>query len=174
MVTYSVLEPPDASADRMESAEELVFIRDGFSFYAAALPPVWMLVKRMWLELAIYMGAAGLIAWAASAAGQIELGNAILLAAQIIFGFESGTLHCASLERRGWRHVGTVTGRNREDCERRFLEVWLPTRTEIPPPAAGSAPVASAPPSWTRRAFTQAKDAILRGPNAAAAADSKA
>jgi len=172
MVIYSVLEPPDAPADRLESAEELVFVRDGFSFYAAALPPVWMLVKRMWLELAIYMGAAGLIAWAASSAGQTELGNAILLAVQIIFGFESGALHSASLERRGWRPVGTVSGRNREDCERRFLEVWLPTRTEIPRPAAGSAPVAAAPPSWMRRAFTQAKDAILRGPNAPA--DSKA
>jgi len=168
MVTYSVLEPPDAPADRLESAEELVFIRDGFSAYAAALPPVWLIVKRMWVELGIYLGAAGLIAWIASATGHTELGNAILLAAQVIFGFESGVVHSASLERRGWRLVGTVSGRNRSDCERRFLEVWLPTRTEIPRPAGGVAPAISTPPSWTHEALAQAKDAIMRGRRALA------
>jgi hypothetical protein len=57
-----------------------------------------------------------------------------------------------------------VTGRNAEDAERRFLEVWLPTRTETPP-TPGADPLA--PPltqdSWRQTAMAQAKDAIVRG-----------
>lgn len=136
MATYSVLEPPDAPADRMASAERLAFIRDGFAPYAAALPPVWMLAKRMWIEFGIYMGLAASIAWFFTAIGHATIGNAVLLILQILFGFEAGILHAASLERRGWRLVGSVDGRNREDCERRFFEAWLPTYTTIPAPAA--------------------------------------
>lgn len=134
MATYAVLEPPNAPADRMESAERLAFIRDGFAPYAAALPPVWMLAKRMWIEFGIYMGLVGIVAWFFAAIGHAAIGNAALLIIQILFGFEAGLLHAASLERRGWRFVGSVDGRNREDCERRFLESWLPTYTTIPTP----------------------------------------
>ncbi|MBZ0209341.1 MAG: DUF2628 domain-containing protein [Hyphomicrobium sp.] len=162
MVIYSVHEPPNVSADRLESAEQLVFVKDGFSWFAAALPPIWLLMKRMWLEFAIYVGATGLLVWALTAAGAADLANAILLAAQIVFGFEAGALYSAALERRGWHLVGTVAGRNSEDCERRFLEVWLPTRTEIPRLGSGpAAPVAG--PTWAQTALAQAKDAIARG-----------
>lgn len=138
MATYAVLEPPNAPADRMESAERLAFIRDGFAPYAAALPPVWLLVKRMWIEFGIYMGLVGIIAWFFTAIGHGIIGNAVLLVIQILFGFEAGLLHAASLERSGWRFVGSVDGGNREDCERRFFEMWLPTYTTIPAPAVRS------------------------------------
>ena len=162
MVTYTVHEPPYASASRLESAEQLVFVHDGFSWFAALFPAIWLLMKRMWLEFAIFAAGAGFIVWAFTAAGAPETGNAILLAIQIVFGFEAGALYSAALERRGWRLVGTVSGHSREDCERRFLEVWLPTRTEIPPSEiANVAP--AAPPSWARTAITQARDALTRG-----------
>ena len=83
---------------------------------------------------------------------------------QIVFGFEAGALYSAALERRGWRLVGTVAGRNREDCERRFLEVWLPTHTDIPP-TVGPDPLAPAhaDASWSQTAIARAKDAVARG-----------
>ena len=170
MVTYIVHEPPNASANHLESAEQLVFTKDAFTWVAALLPAIWLLWKRMWIELVIFMMVAGLIVWAFTAAGAPDLGNAILLIVQIVFGFEAGELYGASLERRGWRLAGTVSGRNREDCERRFLEVWLPTRTEIPASETTSTPPRAAPPSWSQTALDQAKNFLERGRRAIARA----
>jgi hypothetical protein len=161
VVIYFVHEPPNASANRLESAEQLLFVKDGFSWFAALIPAVWMLTKRMWFEAILFMAFAGLLVWAFTAVGAPNMGNAILLAAQILFGFEANALYSAALERRGWRLVGTVSGYNREDSERRFLEVWLPTRTEIPAPVAAAAARPAA--SWARMAIAQAKNAIARG-----------
>ena len=171
MVIYTVHEPPTATANHLESAEELVFVKDGFSWLAALLPAIWLLWKRMWVELIVFMAVAGVIAWIFTRAGAPELGNAILLAIQIVFGFEAGALYSATLERRGWRLVGTVSGRNQEDCERRFLEVWLPTRTEIPTaPASADPSPRTAASSWSQAALKQAKDALTRGRSAIARA----
>jgi uncharacterized protein DUF2628 len=163
VVIYTVHTPPNVSSDRLESAEQLVFVKDGFSWWAALVPPVWLLSKRMWLEFAIYLAATALIVWAFTSAGAADAGNAILLIAQIVFGFEAGALYGAALERRGWRRVGTVSGRNAEDCERRFLEVWLPTHTEIPRSAPGVGPAVLPAQSWGQVALARAKDALARG-----------
>ncbi|WP_195930520.1 DUF2628 domain-containing protein [Hyphomicrobium album] len=168
MVTYTVYEPPHASANRLESAEQLVFVKDGYTIIGALLPPIWLLAKRMWLEFAVYIGGSGLLVWALTSAGATELANVLVLIIQIVFGFEAGALYGAALERRGWRLVGTVTGRGQEDSERRFLEVWLPTRTEIPPAPLGAATPAA--PSWTATALTRAKETIVRGRRAWAGA----
>jgi len=162
VVTFNVYEPPNVSADHLKSAEQLLFVKDGFSWLAALLPAFWLLWKRMWLELVVFVAGAGFVVWAFTAAGAPDAGNVILLIAQIILGFESGTLYGANLERRGYKLVGTVSGRGEEDCERRFLEVWLPTRTEIPASAPTDA-VPAATPSWSQTAIGQAKDAIARG-----------
>ncbi len=161
VVTYTVYEPPHASANRLESAEQLVFVKDSYTIIAALLPPIWLLAKRMWLEFVVYIGGSGLLVWALTSVGATDLSNALLLIIQIVFGFEAGALYGAALERRGWRLVGTVTGRGQEDSERRFLEVWLPTRTEIPPTPLGAATPAA--PSWTATALTRAKETIARG-----------
>jgi hypothetical protein len=168
VLTFDVYEPPNAPGNRLESAEQLVFVRDGFHWFAAGLPAFWLLVKRMWLEFIVFVGGAGLLVWAFTAAGAPNVGSAILIIAQIVLGFEAGTLYGASLERRGYRFVGTVSGRSAEDCERRMLEVWLPTHTEIPPENPASepfAPRAQSPgmPTWAQTAFGQAKDQLARG-----------
>ncbi len=167
MVIYTVHEPPNASANRLESAEQLLFVKDGFSWLAALLPAVWMLWKRMWLELIVFMALAGLIVWMSTKLGAPDLGNGILLAMQVLFGFEAGNLYSASLERRGWPLVGTVSGNSREDCERRFLEVWLPTHTEIPAAPTVTTGIGGRP-SWTQTALAQAKGVFKRGDRAPA------
>jgi len=170
VVTYTVYEPPYASANRLESAEQLVFVKDGYTIIAALLPPVWLLAKHMWLEFILYVGGTVLLVWALTSIGATDLSNALLLIIQMVFGFEAGALYGAALERRGWRLVGTVTGRGQEDSERRFLEVWLPTHTEIPPVPLGA--TTPAPPSWAATALTHAKETIARGRRAWAGAPS--
>ena len=109
MVIFTVHEPPNGSANRLDSAERLVFVKDGFSWLAATVPPLWLLWKRMWLEFAIYAGTTGLLVWLLTTSGATNLSNALLLIVQIVFGFEAGALYSAALERRGWRLVGTVS-----------------------------------------------------------------
>ena len=54
MIVYTIYEPPHPPADRSDHAISLVFIKDGFSWLAAAMAPIWMLLHSLWLVLAIY------------------------------------------------------------------------------------------------------------------------
>jgi hypothetical protein len=126
MIAYTVHEPPNPPADRIDRAAGLKFVRDGFSLMAALLGPVWMVAHGLWLVLLVYL----LIAIAVGAAGVAGLGAGwafvLVGALNLIVGFEWSSLRRWTLERRGWRTVGTVTGRNAAECERRFFESWLP------------------------------------------------
>ena len=55
MSVYTVHEPPLRAADALPDAERFAFVRDGFSFWAFLLAPLWMLWHRMWLVLAVYV-----------------------------------------------------------------------------------------------------------------------
>ena len=57
------------------------------------------------------------------------------LALNLMIGFEADTLRRWALERRGWRTLGSVTGKTAAECERRFFESWLPTQPIIAPRA---------------------------------------
>lgn len=47
MVTYTVHEPPHPSADRVDRADELRFIKDGFSWLTALVPPLGLAAKGL-------------------------------------------------------------------------------------------------------------------------------
>src|SRR5262245_37684493 len=133
MIFATVHEPPDAPVDRVDRAERLAFIGDRFSFLAALLGPVWMLVHRVWLGALLYGAAAVAIVSGVLATGLGPGWLALLLAAlNVIVGFEASSLRRWALERRGWQTLGTVSGRNLEDCERRFFGSWLPNQHGAP------------------------------------------
>jgi hypothetical protein len=48
-----------------------------------------------------------------------------------LIGLESSTIRRWTLDRNGWRTVGSVVGRNWAECERRFFEAWLPDQPYI-------------------------------------------
>jgi hypothetical protein len=145
MRTYTIHEQPEPLADRVERAEGLVFVKDGFSWAAALFAPFWFLLHRLWWPLIAYI--------AVSAAFEIAQEMASLdarwlglagVALNLLIGFEADTLRRWGLERRGWRMIGTVTGVSAVDCERRFFDGWLPRQpilatgtTTLPPPDAG-------------------------------------
>ncbi|MBO0766635.1 MAG: DUF2628 domain-containing protein [Hyphomicrobiaceae bacterium] len=143
MITFTVHEPPNPPADRIDRAERLAFVRDGFSWTAALFTPVWLLVHRLWWPFVIYslVGTALELVteqldfhagWTALAATALSL----------LIGFEADTLRRWSLARRRWSMIGAVSGRNAEDCERRWFEMWLPTQ-----PVIARAPGSSAAPA---------------------------
>jgi Protein of unknown function (DUF2628) len=149
MSIYTVHQPPLGAG----AAEpyRFVFVRDGFSWWAFLVTPLWMLRHRLWLALAVY-----LLVSAALDVGLRALGASVFtlvlagLLISLLAGLEAGTLRRSKLARRHWRNIGVVTGDDVEDAERRFFDVWIrqaPARRPASPPSApalGSA--APAPP----------------------------
>ena len=137
MQTFTVHEPADPSADRVDRAERLVFVRDGFSWVAALFAPIWLLAYRLWWALLGYIIIAGGLQFLKLAApfDQRWIGLA-LFALNLLVGLEADTLRRWALDRRGWRVLGSVTGRSAAECERRFFELWLPAQPIITPATA--------------------------------------
>lgn len=134
MSVYTVHEPPSPDADRIERAASLLFIRDGFSWAAAIFGPLWMLAKGLWLVTLAYLVGTVLIGLALSFAGVAPgWGGLIASGINVLIGFEAVSLQRWTLERRGWQMIGTVTGRTRAECERRFFESWLPGEPAVRP-----------------------------------------
>jgi hypothetical protein len=141
MSVYTVHQPPPArSAGRLPDTDRIVFVRDGFSFWAFLVAPLWMLWHRMWLVLLGYVLLTGLFNWLLVALGASHAALAVVgLFISLLVGLEASTLRRFSLRRRGWTNVGVVSGTDLEDAERRFFGTWQ--RAPRQPPAAGSPPL---------------------------------
>lgn len=148
MITCTVHEPPDPPADRLDRAEGLYFVKDGFTWSAAIFGPLWLVARGLWLMLLLYLLAVILIAL-----GVVLLdANADALvfaiaALNLVLGFEADAIQRLMLDLRGWRMISAVSGRSIEDCERRFFDSWIASeaiaaRMRATPPtgASGHAP----------------------------------
>ena len=161
MLTFTVHEPPEQPADRIDRAERLAFVRDGFSWSAALFTPIWLLAHRLWWPFAGYVAIETLIALLGQSAlvhsGWLTLAG---LALGLLVGFEADTLRRWSLTRRGWSTIGAVSGRSSEDCERRWFDIWLPTQPilaqNLAQPAASSGGAAGGEATGGRRTLVGA------------------
>lgn len=134
MKTFSIYEPPKAASDRLDRAESLVFVKEGFTWTAMAFAPVWMLFNRLWLAFLAYLAALILIrtgAWAFNI-GPATM-NLAIIALHVLIGFEADSIKRLTLEWQGWNWAGTVAGRSASECERRFFDDWLPRQPMIRP-----------------------------------------
>jgi Protein of unknown function (DUF2628) len=132
MITVTVHEPPFPPADRMDRAERLAFVKDGYNWVAAAWPPLWLIGQQLWVALAAYAAFVGAVVLVVAAVGApVTWVWLILLGLNLLIGFEADTIMRWSLGRTGWRVVGTVVGRNIAECERRFFDDWLPQQPII-------------------------------------------
>ena len=134
MRTFTVHEPPEPHGDRLERAEALVFVPEGFSWGAALLTPFWLLAHGLWLGLLAYIGAFVVLGLLMTTLGlPSQLGGWLLVGLHVLFGFEADTLRRWSLERQGFRTIATVNGRSVDDCERRFFDAWLDDQPYVMP-----------------------------------------
>lgn len=126
MAIYTVHEPPLIADDSPPDPERFVFVRDGFSFWAFLLGPLWMLRHRLWLVLAGY-----LIVVVALQVGLRLVGAPTLVMVTVaallalLVGFEAATLRRFTLARRRWQNAGIVVGDDLEAAERRFFDAWV-------------------------------------------------
>ncbi|MGC1778418.1 MAG: DUF2628 domain-containing protein, partial [Xanthobacteraceae bacterium] len=95
----------------MADTERYVFVRDGFHWWAFLLTPLWMLRHRLWLVLVIYLVVTaaidGLLRGLGCSVFLIMLTGVLI---SLLIGFEASTLRRYTLDRRGWRNVGVVSG----------------------------------------------------------------
>ena len=132
MPTYTVHEPPEPDADRIDRASELKFVKDGFAWLTALFPPFGFALSQMWLPLLAYAVSVGALGSALARLGVNESWlTLMLLAFNIYLGFEHSTVQRWMLDRDGWPMLGSVTGKTLAECERRFFETWLPSQPLI-------------------------------------------
>jgi hypothetical protein len=141
MSIYTVHVPPAGAQTSPPDPERFIFVRDGFSFWAFLLGPLWMLWHRLWLVFTGYLVvlillAAGLHLIGASTSVRFAAGALLAL----LVGFEAATLRRFTLARRRWRDAGIVVGDDVEAAERRFFDAWISDA-----PHAGAPPVTVAP-----------------------------
>ena len=140
MIVFTVHEPAEASGlpaePALERADKLVFIKDGFAWLAAFpyTAVFWLLSHRLWGISVCYLASMAAIAGIVYAFPLSKsLGWLSMAAVHLLLGLEGNNLRRRALARRGYRMLGTTTGRTTEECERRFFDDWLATaRSEQP------------------------------------------
>lgn len=144
MTTFTVHEALIPPRELGRRADDIVFIKEGFSWWAFVAPLPWLLYQRLWLEAVAYVVVAILLAAAvmATPGGQMST-QIVFLLLNILIGFEANDLRRWAMERNGRNLVAMVVGRSFDECERRFFEAWLPfarqdqARRWSNPPAGG-------------------------------------
>ena len=158
MSIYTVHEPPLRAADASPDPERLVFVRDGFYFWAFLLTVPWMLWYRLWLVLLIYVVVAVGLDFALYYAGVPSAAVALVeLLISVLVGIEAGTLRRFTLARRGWNNIGIVSGDDVDDAERRFFDGWVRSAAGK---RGGRSAVASGPPPPPSPRTQQSPDII--------------
>lgn len=144
MIVYTVHEPADAPADALSRADAAAFVKEGIAWWALFVPVLWLLYHRLWVVLALYVSAMILLHGGLAWAGVGEATSFwVTLVISILFAVQANDLRRWTLERRGFRLVGTVSGRTLAECELKYfasvVEAAEPVATE--PPLAAPAPV---------------------------------
>jgi Protein of unknown function (DUF2628) len=150
MPVYTVHQPSLRRHETENDPARIAFVRDGFSFWAFLLGPLWMLWHRLWLVLLGYCVVTvaihfGLLKIAASPGVR----GAVWLLIAILVGLEGSSLRRWTLWRRGWADMGVIVADDLNMAERRFYDAWTAGLDMLPPEprATPSARRAAAPAS---------------------------
>jgi len=162
MTVYTVHEPPPRRSRSAGDASNFVFVRDGFHFWAFVLGPIWMLARRLWLTLLLYIVIMALVQtglWALGVSGAVKAAVALLIG--LLVGIEASTLRRWTYARRKWIYHGVVSASDIEKAERRFFDGY-PPKAESLAAADASTPIATmrVPPASTQ-ASTQASTHVI-------------
>ena len=114
--------------------DDLVLVKEGFSWPACFFTFVWALWTRMWLPAIVMFSVIALAGYGVRA---LHLGEDIEGLASIILALAAGLvgndIRRWWLDRKGYSEVAVVSGKNVEEAERRFLDAADIDRTGIYP-----------------------------------------
>lgn len=146
MPTYTVYQPPLREGCAVSDPERFAFVRDGFAFWAFVVPPLWMMLNRLWLALVIYLVAGAAISGGFYFARFPETAQFLVGALlALLIGLEAATLRRWTLLHRGWTQAGFVVAEDDEEAERRFFMEWI-ARAPTPIPPSPPSSVTPVPP----------------------------
>jgi len=143
MAVYTVHKPPTQTEDGLAQPERFAFVRDGFSWLAFLVPPLWMLGHRLWVVLIGYLGLAGALAGLLKLIGATEASGLVFGLLSLLVGFEASSLRRWTLNQRGWTNLGVVVGDDLEAAERRFFDAWVaggPLQAPLQSPSRPASP----------------------------------
>ena len=141
MTMYTVLIPPDTQLDSLSDTDldRVTFIKEGFCWPALYIAVVWMLFRRLWLVVIVYLVLALLLEFVTRQIGGVApFVGGILFA--LLVALEANGLRRWTMERRGWQFVATVEGSTLADAEQRFFSALTARRTSPAPAAPAPAP----------------------------------
>jgi hypothetical protein len=120
---YTVHHRQEASGSLTGLGEDVVLVKEGFSWPAFFVPLIWLIYKRMWIVLAFYVAAtAGLMVLAQSIIMPESAVFVATLVLNLILGLEGNDLYRWTLGRRRYREQAVVVGRNLVTAEQRYFE----------------------------------------------------
>jgi hypothetical protein len=122
-----IYEPEEVKKDFIERADELVFVKDGFSFWAMIAPPIWMIYHRLWWPLIGFFIVLGFLQISTYLLGiSPDDGGLLFVGLLIVFGFLANDFRRMMLEYSHYKLIGAVVGHSQLECERRFFDNWSP------------------------------------------------
>ncbi|MBI1868148.1 MAG: DUF2628 domain-containing protein [Methylocystis sp.] len=143
MAVYTV-HLPKGSNGEAASAEQIVFLRDGFSMSAFVFGPLWLAWNRAWLAASLSLLALILLTAAGS---RLELPSAAIsvagIAVSLAFALEGSRLVAWTLARRGYVESAVVVGENLDEVEEAFFNSWRAAAPVAPPLAPAASPSAA-------------------------------
>jgi Protein of unknown function (DUF2628) len=138
MPAFAVFEPPMRTGRRATPhTDRFVFLRERFSWGAFLFGALWMIWRRLWLVLIIYVIVLGLMEFGLRSLGIAPQARfTVYFLVALLVGMEAATLRRWTLLRRGWHDRGIVIADDLEMAERRFFDSWSADRPPPPPPHA--------------------------------------
>ena len=117
--------------DDPETAE---LVHEGVTVGAYAVPVLWMLYHRMWTPaLLLVFGQLAVTGLLDAAGAPYILTLAASLGINLLVGLNASDLRRLALDWRGYEEIATVSGRNLQDAERRFFDLYdvgVPAKSE--------------------------------------------
>jgi Protein of unknown function (DUF2628) len=151
MPTFAILEPPPYQHTTGEQTDRFIFLQERFSPGAFLLGPLWMIWRRLWLVLVLYLVGVGLIGYGLRLLGiGWPVVAFVLVLGHLLLGLEATSLVRWTRVRRGWQECGVVIADDLDMAERRFFDnraARRPAANPIPVMAPGQLPTAPVGPS---------------------------
>ena len=123
MAVYTIQVRPGGPPDE----PDLVLVKEGFSWPALILGPIWFAWSRVWRWLIAYLAALVALSLAlALLGGAEEIDGVIAVALAVFFAAQANDARRAALARRGYRFAGLTRAGGLAEAERRALDQWPP------------------------------------------------
>jgi hypothetical protein len=133
MATFTVHTP--GRVGEALSPEKIVFLRDGFSWWAFLLGPLWLLWNRAFVAAGAWTALLLLVALVGAKLGAGEAALSLIsLGLGLALGFEGSQLVAWTLARRGFSEAAVVSGEDATEAEMIFFHNWRPENA----PASGT------------------------------------